>query len=63
MTVPHPRMHERGFVLEPLCDLAPQRVHPRSGETIAELAARVRDAAAVRLWRGEGVDQAAVSRS
>jgi 2-amino-4-hydroxy-6-hydroxymethyldihydropteridine diphosphokinase len=50
LVVPHPRMHERGFVLEPLCELAPQRVHPRSGETVAELAARVRDPAAVRLW-------------
>jgi 2-amino-4-hydroxy-6-hydroxymethyldihydropteridine diphosphokinase len=53
LVVPHPRMHERGFVLEPLCELAPQRVHPRSGETVAELAARVRDPAAVRPWREE----------
>ena len=51
LVVPHPRMHERGFVLEPLCELAPQWVHPLSGETIAELAARVRDPLAVRLWR------------
>jgi 7,8-dihydro-6-hydroxymethylpterin-pyrophosphokinase len=41
-------MHERGFVLEPLCELAPLRIHPRSGKTIAELAARVRDPLAVR---------------
>lgn len=52
LTVPHPRMHERCFVLEPLCELAPQRVHPRTGRTIAELAARVRDPAAVRPWQG-----------
>jgi 2-amino-4-hydroxy-6-hydroxymethyldihydropteridine diphosphokinase len=51
LIVPHPRMHERSFVLEPLCELAPQWVHPRSGRTVAELAARVRDPAAVRLWR------------
>ena len=51
LVVPHPRMHERGFVLEPLCELAPQWVHPRSGKTLAELAARVRDPVAVRLWR------------
>jgi 2-amino-4-hydroxy-6-hydroxymethyldihydropteridine diphosphokinase len=63
LILPHPRMHERGFVLEPLCDLAPQQVHPRSGETIAELAARLRDPAAVRPWRGTGADQAAVSSS
>lgn len=51
LVVPHPRMHERGFVLEPLCELAPQWVHPRSGQTVAELAARVRDPEAVRPWR------------
>jgi 7,8-dihydro-6-hydroxymethylpterin-pyrophosphokinase len=44
-------MRERGFVLEPLCELAPHRVHPRLGETIAKLAARVRDPLAVRPWR------------
>ena len=63
LTLPHPRMHERGFVLEPLCDLAPQWVHPRSGKTIAELAARLRDPAAVRPWRGAGADQDSVSDS
>ena len=52
LIVPHPRMQERGFVLEPLCELAPQWVHPISGRTVAELAARVRDPAAVRLWGG-----------
>jgi 2-amino-4-hydroxy-6-hydroxymethyldihydropteridine diphosphokinase len=53
LTVPHPRMHERAFVLEPLCELAPERVHPRSGRTIAELAVQARDPAAVRPWSGE----------
>ncbi len=52
LIVPHPRMHERAFVLEPLCELAPQWVHPREGKTVAELAARVRDPTAVRPWRG-----------
>jgi 2-amino-4-hydroxy-6-hydroxymethyldihydropteridine diphosphokinase len=51
LQLPHPRMHERGFVLEPLCDLAPERVHPTSGRTVAELAARLRDPSAVRPWR------------
>jgi len=51
LIVPHPRMHERCFVLEPLSELAPQWVHPRSGRTVAELAARVRDPIAVRPWK------------
>lgn len=48
LRVPHPRLHERAFVLEPLCDVAPDLVHPVLGRRVAELAARVRDPAAVR---------------
>ena len=37
LIVPHPRMHQRGFVLVPLCDLAPRLMHPRLKRTMAEL--------------------------
>jgi len=50
LSVPHPRMHERGFVLEPLAEVAPQLLHPVLGETIAALAERVRDPDAVWLF-------------
>ncbi|TAL00461.1 MAG: 2-amino-4-hydroxy-6-hydroxymethyldihydropteridine diphosphokinase [Rhodospirillaceae bacterium] len=39
ITVPHPRMHERAFVLAPLADLAPAWRHPILGKTAAELLA------------------------
>lgn len=48
LELPHPRMLERPFVLEPLCRLAPELRHPGSGESLAERAARIRDPAAVR---------------
>ena len=37
LEVPHPRMHERQFVLAPLCELCPRRRHPRLGREMREL--------------------------
>ena len=34
LVLPHPRLHERGFVLQPLCDLLPSAEHPRLGGTL-----------------------------
>jgi len=37
LTLPHPAMRERRFVLEPLAEIAPERVHPGMGKTVAEM--------------------------
>jgi len=41
LQVPHPRLHLRRFVLQPLCDLAAELVHPRLGRSVGDLLAGV----------------------
>ncbi len=50
LIVPHPRMHLRRFVLQPLAEIAPQLVHQTSGKTILQLLDFVADDSAVRLY-------------
>lgn len=37
LKIPHPRLHERAFVLIPLNDVGPERIIPTSGKSVSEL--------------------------
>jgi 2-amino-4-hydroxy-6-hydroxymethyldihydropteridine diphosphokinase len=52
LQVPHPRMHLRRFVLEPLVEIAPEAQDPVSHLSIADLLARTPDKSAVRIAAG-----------
>ncbi|MDO8531895.1 MAG: 2-amino-4-hydroxy-6-hydroxymethyldihydropteridine diphosphokinase [Dehalococcoidia bacterium] len=52
LTVPHPRMHERAFVLAPLAEIAPEAWHPALLKTVRELLADVSGREGVRLVEG-----------
>lgn len=39
LSIPHPHMHERGFVLIPLAQILPDWLHPVTGRTVAAMAA------------------------
>ena len=50
LTIPHPRMHERRFVLVPLAQIAPKLLHPRLKKNIEELLVCCRDGSGVRPY-------------
>jgi len=50
LTLPHPRLHLRRFVLAPLAELTPDARHPTRGETFARLLAATPERPFVRLW-------------
>lgn len=43
LTIPHPGLHKRRFVLRPLADIAPDVLHPVLNETIFELLTNLKD--------------------
>jgi len=55
LTIPHPRLHDRAFILIPLAEIAPNLIHPKLGKSIAQLAKDVKGRKGVRKYKG-GLD-------
>jgi 2-amino-4-hydroxy-6-hydroxymethyldihydropteridine diphosphokinase len=50
LTIPHPRLHQRRFVLVPMAELAPDFIHPVFNKTIRELLEMTEDKSSVKRW-------------
>ncbi len=51
LELPHPRLHLRRFVLAPLCEIAPDLVHPQLKKSCGELLAALDDPSTVRVYQ------------
>jgi len=47
LVIPHPRLHERRFVLEPLAEIAPEFMHPLLQKTVSRLLGELKDSSRV----------------
>src|SRR5207237_4653410 len=50
LRLPHPRLHERRFVLEPLVEVAPRLIHPVLIHSMVELLESTQDKSEVKRW-------------
>jgi 2-amino-4-hydroxy-6-hydroxymethyldihydropteridine diphosphokinase len=52
LSIPHPYLAQRRFVLQPLAEILPGKVHPVLGKTSLELLAECKDQGQVSGWKG-----------
>jgi dihydroneopterin aldolase/2-amino-4-hydroxy-6-hydroxymethyldihydropteridine diphosphokinase len=50
LIIPHPRLHERKFILVPLCEIAPDLIHPVMNKSIAALLKSCKDESKVKKF-------------
>lgn len=63
LVLPHPRLHQRAFVLVPLAELAPELRHPTLGKTVTELLAALGSASGVKRLEEQWCQLPAIRRA
>ena len=51
LTIPHPYLAQRSFVLQPLAEILPNKIHPILGKTTLELLAECTDPGQISVWK------------
>ncbi len=51
LTIPHPFLSQRSFVLQPLAEILPKKIHPILGKTTLELLAECTDQGQISIWK------------
>lgn len=58
LQVPHPRIHERNFILQPLADIIPNQIHPRFRKSIQSLKEECGDRLSIKKWSVDDLENA-----
>ncbi len=56
LLIPHPELHKRRFVLVPLCEIAPDFIHPAFGVSVKELLDGLEDRSGVKIINMQSAD-------